>query len=154
MKRELHEGTVTTQKGFYIGDPCYALPDTIYQDVWGENGWDSGEIYVPNFGMCFAVDSTAYGDGCYRGSDGNVYPVDAGVLSIVPVEMMDKDVRGLGRIVECEGEARFSFEDGVFEIELPTGEEITIDTRGDEADDDDEYLIPDEERNEEDEDYE
>jgi hypothetical protein len=36
---------------------------------------------------CF---STAYGDGCYRGSDSNEYPVDAGCIAMVPVAVCDR----------------------------------------------------------------
>ena len=157
MERELYEGTITTQKGFYIGDPCYALPDWIYYDQWGkEKNWQDGEIYVPEVGVSFATGSTAYGDGYYHDDKGRrSFPVDSGTLALVPIELIEgNDIRGLGCCIECQGEARYMIEDGVFDFELPNGEEIIIDTRGEELDKDDEYLIPDEQRDEEDEEYE
>ena len=67
---------------FYIGDPCYALKEELYDGVWGEQGYPNGEIKDKNGNTVMAVDSTAYGDGLYPGG----FAVDAGCLGVVPWE--------------------------------------------------------------------
>lgn len=132
------KGTITSEKGFYIGDICYVLADKLYHGVWGKNGYTDGECADPETGLKFAVASTAYGDGEYEGSDGNYYGVDAGVIGIVPLELVEK--KGglkLGSVHECAGSAEMSAEGGCFVFTLPNGEEIVILTGDiDETDDD------------------
>lgn len=109
LKQEVQESLrVNWPKGFYIGDPCYILPDVIYQGIW-ETQYDffDGAIYYndkqnpsdPNNGkLIMVVAGTAYGDGCYLAT-GTKYensrvgfpesfnvPVDAGVIAIVNLE--------------------------------------------------------------------
>ena len=67
---------------FYIGDPCYALKEELYDGVWGEQGYPNGEIKDKDGNTIMAVDSTAHGDGFYPGG----FAVDAGCLSVVPWE--------------------------------------------------------------------
>ena len=88
---------------YYIGDPCY-----VFADRWGDF-LDSvqspladrfvglagivpdGHLPADSIEDLFraAVFSTAHGDGFYRSSHGAVYPVDAGMLGAVPVDMPD-----------------------------------------------------------------
>ena len=73
--------------GFYIGDICYVLDDRLYYGVWGDqNEFADGTFRDPDTGLEVAVAGTAYGDGCYLGSDGAEFPVDAGVIGLVPLE--------------------------------------------------------------------
>ena len=81
---------------WWIGDPCYVFPHTGPM----ENKWDE-LLNEANFfeEVSYAelddgkikvwTASTAYGDGRYTGSDGSVFPVDAGLLGIVPQETVD-----------------------------------------------------------------
>jgi hypothetical protein len=109
LEHEVQESLrVDWPKGFYIGDPCYILPDVIYQGIWeNEYSFFDGAIYYndkqnpsdPNNGkLIMVVASTAYGDGCYLAT-GTKYensrvgfpesfnvPVDAGVIAIVNLE--------------------------------------------------------------------
>lgn len=130
--------TVKSEKGFYVGDICYVLSDNVYRDVWGKNGYSDGEFLDPETGLKFAVAGTAWGDGFYQGSDGKAYPVDAGVIGIVPLELVEK-VRGLenGSVHECTGEATMEANDGQFTFTLPNGNIVYIDTVEDEDDDSD-----------------
>lgn len=135
------KGTITSEKGFYIGDICYVLADKLYHGVWGKNGYTDGECADPETGLKFAVSGTAYGDGVYEGSNGKCYPVDAGVIGIVPLELVEK-TRGLkfGSVHECVGTAAMSAEDGSFVFTLPNGEEIVILTGDmDETEDEEEW---------------
>lgn len=82
--------TLTSNKGFYIGDICYVLSDKVYHDIWGnQNSYQEGKIQVGNY--AFAVDHTAYGDGTYTDNNGREYSVDAGVIGCVPFELIDMD---------------------------------------------------------------
>lgn len=82
--------TLTSNKGFYIGDICYVLSDEVYHDIWGsQNSYQEGKIQVGNY--AFAVDRTAYGDGFYADNNGRNYSVDAGVIGCVPFELIDDE---------------------------------------------------------------
>lgn len=135
-------GMVKSEKGFYIGDICYVLEDDIYDGVWGKQGFPDGIIEVPGTGLSFAVGGTAYGDGCYSDNNGKFYGVDAGVIGIVPIELVKKvDLKAanelFGKVVYAPGEAEFSASEGVFDIVFPNGDTIHINT-GDEDDEDEE----------------
>lgn len=121
---------IRSEKGFYIGDICYVLGERLYHGVWGDKyGFNDGTFTDPETGLQVAVAGTAYGDGTYTGSDGTEYPVDAGNIGLVPLELVG-DESGLeeGKVVHAPGTATFQAEDGVFEINLPDGQTITIDT--------------------------
>ena len=82
--------TLNSKKGFYVGDICYVLDDNVYDDIWGKAGYEDG-VYETPFGQFakFAVASTAYGDGSYADQFGHEYGVDAGVIGIVPWELLE-----------------------------------------------------------------
>ena len=129
MSNAVYKGTVKSDKGFYIGDVCYALSDDIYDNVWGEkHNYNEGLIEVPERGCGFAVGSTYNGDGKYRGSNSFRYPVDAGVIGIVPLELVEQDTSGVGTKHRGAGVAQYYFNDGYFEFTLPNGKTITIET--------------------------
>lgn len=131
MKRpKTIRATIKSNKGFYIGDICYVLSDDIYSGVWGKIGLYADGEYATADGNKFAVASTAYGDGCYGDDYGNVYGVDAGVLGLVPFELVAKR-NGVqwGAVFEGEGEATMVAKDGEFEFTLPNGRKIKIDTK-------------------------
>lgn len=73
-----------------------------------------------------------YGDGAYEGSNGLVFPVDAGVIGVLPLELCKEnrdEYSDCGIIIDESGTVTFESEDGVFEIELPDGNRFTIDTK-------------------------
>ena len=90
---------------YYIGDPCYVVEqdkdwDELIENtgvfgIYTENpkthkpypNWDDG-CYQYKGKTCFAH-GTALGDGLYSSQIG-IHPVDAGMLSIVPIEAVDK----------------------------------------------------------------
>ena len=124
---------VKSKKGFYIGDICYVLSGDVYYKLWGgRHGFKDGEFEVPGTGYSFAVGPTAYGDGEYYDDEGNAYPVDAGVIGLVPLELVErKDGLDCGRIVRMPGIAAMDCEAGIFTICLPDGDTVRIDTAGD-----------------------
>jgi hypothetical protein len=130
---------IKSNKGFYVGDVCYALNDDIYYGIWGKQGYCDGKYSTPD-GFAFAVAGTAYGDGEYEDQFGRLYGVDAGVIGVVPLELVKPEYRDGGQIFLGAGEATFDAEDGFFFISLPFGIDIKINTADeDEYDEDEEY---------------
>jgi hypothetical protein len=73
---------------YYIGDLCYVLGDTTYDSVV----CDGGEGFFTNGTHTIGFFSTAHGDGFYRGTNDKSYGVDAGIIGIVPAELMKPDM--------------------------------------------------------------
>jgi hypothetical protein len=90
---------VEVPAGHYIlGDPCYVVPDSDWDSLLQSCNYFENPIgYVKDGIQEFPVlaFSTLWGDGCYKGTDGNTYPVDAGLIGLVPVEILGKDVHNL-----------------------------------------------------------
>lgn len=88
---------------YVLGDPCYSFPD---YDEWMEllesckyfndpigtirRSPKEGTFNVMETFNVVAF-STRWGDGRYRGTDGNSYAVDAGLIGLVPVEALRSD---------------------------------------------------------------
>lgn len=130
-------GTITSKKGFYVGDICYAMYHELYDEFWGDQcGYDDGIHTIPDdsivpgtAGFKFAVASTAWGDGTYKDDDGRKYPVDAGVIGVLPLELVNfNNYTDGGHIFELPGSCMFEADDGKFTISLPNAEIIRIDT--------------------------
>lgn len=123
---------------YFIGDICYALPDKIYDEIWGdkyqyENGSYDG----------FAVHGTAYGDGTYCGTDGVSYGVDAGVIGITDISKDqrydDNELNRLGKIVEVKDSLIMNCDDnGNFEF-IVDGQSFEIITDGSDYEEDEEW---------------
>ena len=129
-------GIIYSKRGFYVGDICYAMPDEIYKNCWIDaQGCENGVFFIPSEisgipdGCFFAVASTAWGDGCYTDNAGRRYPVDAGVIGVLPLELVDFNrYTDDGHIFCNPGICTFTANAGKFTIEIPDGELITIDT--------------------------
>ena len=79
------------QGSYVIGDPCYAVPDKDWIALLETcNYFESPIGYVKDGMQKFPVLAfgTKWGDGSYRGTDGRVYDVDAGLIGLVPVELV------------------------------------------------------------------
>lgn len=74
---------------YYVGDPCYVISD----DAWDEacDRFDHNEMSVNAMaimlsnGQALFPMNTMYGDGEYMDQFGNSYPVDAGMIGLVPL---------------------------------------------------------------------
>ena len=136
---------------YFIGDICYALPDEVYDNVWGKKyKYEDGSYEAEGF----AVHRTAYGDGCYHGSDGVDYAVDAGVLGITKIDddqrYDNSTLNDLGKIVEVresisimctEPDCTFTFTVDGESFEVPTQGYYEDDEEFyDEHDEDDDYY--------------
>ena len=119
---------IKTNKGFYVGDISYVLADDVYFDFWGkQKGYADGEFEVNGFR--FAVASTAYGDGVFYDTARLIYPVDAGVIGVVPFELVAKpEGLELGAWYDIPGEAWLKSKNGIISISL-NGIITEIDTK-------------------------
>jgi len=99
---------------YYLGDPCYVVPDKDWSkfcDIFFEN---LDEPFKFSKGKTFLAFGTAYGDGVYTDNEGRKYPVDAGIIGLVPVGSVPKPVVNIhwpthvidfAEPFECENEA-------------------------------------------------
>lgn len=130
---------------YWVGDPCYAFEDHAVwmallesADYTGPHRILEAEVEVDGFGKVaergynepvrrevFAASGTAFGDGQYDGSDGNLYPVDAGLLGIVRARKGEATPRGMVEVT-FEEPVTVSYEDGTVVIE--GGKVIRIET--------------------------
>lgn len=116
---------------YWVGDPCYAVPN----DRWME--WLEAGDYMssPRFqladldGRPVLGIGTAYGDGAYYGSDGNIYPVDAGLIGVTPAELVEGNPDGM-QLVNFPQDFICSYHDGTITLG-----HISIDTDDDDEDD-------------------
>ena len=145
---------------YFIGDPCYAVPDDDWHDLLESTGYlglyaseENKKLDIYNRkddmngvfrykGRYILASSTSYGDGCYPGSDGFSYGVDAGMIGAVPMDWAlssdenTKDEPGwferVGTVVNFKGSIWIEYDDGTITIcsTIPS-ENISIKT-GDE----------------------
>lgn len=81
--------TLTIPKGeYFIGDPCYCF-EGDWGDILDKTDFFSEEVL--HKGKLLAAFGTKYGDGTYLDQFDNKFPVDAGLIGIVPVCMITKE---------------------------------------------------------------
>lgn len=115
----------TLPAGTYIvGDPCYSFES---QEDW-MGLLESGGLHdkpmprimeceVPEKGLSFVASGTAYGDGRYEDQFGNSYPVDAGLIGVVPTttgKTLDEDWKS--HVIEFDSPFTVAYEDGMIKI--------------------------------------
>lgn len=142
--------TIKTDKGFFIGDPCYLFDESwsgIVDELWDGDvqGSTVNLNNVNNKDFKLGMASTSYGDGSYSDEQGNEYSVDAGLIGITPLEVVEKDeddYKHLGLIIHMQGESTLESADGVITITFKDDkhETIIINTKEDDLyDEDEEY---------------
>jgi hypothetical protein len=120
---------------YFIGDPCYGVPDEKWSDVLDNTGFlglyeegssnrlekcDQAGIWQVDGAYVLAA-PTAYGDGSYPGSDGFDYGVDAGMLGAVQLDWALEGntierLKQLGTIVEFKTPVGIYYKEGTVEI--------------------------------------
>lgn len=128
---------------YWIGDPCYVFPnDGPMKDKWDEilAASDFFEKEMPaeidNGKIQVWASFTAYGDGCYLSNMGDEFPVDAGLIGIVPLETIeylgraDNNLNKLGLFVTFHEDFTIHAEAGRFRFC-----DIIIDTNDDDFED-------------------
>lgn len=69
---------------YFLGDPCYVVPDELWSPLLDATRFFEDDPHILFQGKYnILAFSTAYGDGCFRGSDGKDYGVDAGMIGLV-----------------------------------------------------------------------
>jgi hypothetical protein len=123
---------------YYIGDLCYVFEDEEWDNFFSDtlNQPDEGQhrFAITNGG--FEVNGkklwyhgTAYGDGGYPDQNGHIYSVDAGLIGVLPFELVVhkyENLYRLGNVVEYDYDFECSYEDGTFYIgplRIPTGDD-------------------------------
>lgn len=113
---------------YWIGDPCYVVKDENWGKLLDETacfglpevgkptGYFDDGLFHYNGETCFAQ-STAYGDGTYALKDRNgvvegTIPVDAGLISIMPIYARDE--MGSGVILSFDAPFGVWERNGVF----------------------------------------
>jgi hypothetical protein len=127
------------KRTYYVGDLCYVMNtdewntvcylDSFYPcedpDDFDPEGYldpENTSIEDMEAGRPFYLLKTAFGDGCYRGSDGKDYSVDSGTIGCIAVDdvaekekLEDAVKRGLGHLHEfedfCYGSVGYDSED-------------------------------------------
>lgn len=101
---------------YYIGDPCYAIPNDRWMEWLEAADYTNQETYlVADLDGHTAIGvGTAYGDGVYGGSDGNTYGVDAGLIGAVPREVAEEGCSS--NLVTFDSPFDVSYDEGVIRI--------------------------------------
>ena len=145
----------TLPAGAYIvGDPCYSISDEDWIPLLEAQGlWNKpsprileGEITNQHSGdpVTFTASSTAWGDGVYGDQFGRRYPVDAGLIGVVPVNLAKVEYEEGTHLVEFDSPFTVAYDEGTITIG-----HLKIET-GDEEEDEEEYEEDDEFETEED----
>lgn len=144
--------SVIVPKGtYYLGDPCYSVPD----ELWDELLQDSDYFNKPSgtvAGHTVYAFGTKYGDGVYQDKRGREYPVDAGLIGLVPEALATKEMPldlDFAHLIRFDHPTICSDNDGVLKFG-----HIIIDTNDEEDEPEDEWWQEDEEDEDEDEDDE
>lgn len=115
---------------YFLGDPCYAVEDADWTPLLHSCDFFDGSAKgtLPS-GEHVVAFSTAYGDGEYHSQFGDAFPVDAGLIGLVPWTGSETQVEAvkdlLGIKVTFETDTNAFSDDGV----LVFGH-IEIDTAG------------------------
>ncbi len=77
---------------YYVGDPCYAIPDEDWSDfcsnIFEDYGERTREFYFEFSGEQVWCAFTKHGDGAYDDQYKRKYHVDAGLIGIVPMTLV------------------------------------------------------------------
>lgn len=128
MKTQMKAGT------YYIGDPCYVIgDDKDWLDFLDRMDSARGEAFEYRDETCWVGD-TKWGDGVYFDNFDNNYPVDAGLIGVIPMGVVD-DHKGsdFGNIAVFKEDFTIEYHDGKFNI---GGVEINTEDEDDEDEDD------------------
>lgn len=105
---------------YFIGDPCYCFGDKTWNEIGRQtNGFHDTTIMAELGEFTMWSEGTAYGDGEYHDQHGNSYSVDAGLIGVTPMELVEDkgyDLSDLGLVyefhheftVESDGHGRFN----------------------------------------------
>lgn len=128
---------------YYIGDPCYIF-NKSWDQILEQTDYFLSESVENIFGFNCLVGGTAYGDGTYFDNYGRKYWVDAGLIGILPVELLGIDKCYTKEQIETEEGMHIITFESDFKAWVSNGHfyfgDININTNyDDESDSDDDY---------------
>ena len=98
---------------YYVGDPCYIFKDS-WDSILNETHYFENEVQKIGDTRVFCF-HTAHGDGTYYDNYGRKYWVDAGLIGILPIELLKIDsVYTESEIEESEGMNIVEFDEDFF----------------------------------------
>lgn len=101
---------------YYIGDLCYALDETLYDKVFGPKYNEGCYTSKSNPSDVFMMGDTG-GDGEFKGTDGKMYPVDAGIIGIASESVLDPDKKPYaGSMYTFKGDVSVRFREDKFQF--------------------------------------
>lgn len=111
---------------YYVGDLCYVINDKHWDELGEQTDWfQKGNNFQFKEQTVF-VSGTAHGDGRFSDNSGRVYCVDAGLIGVIPFDVIDDNFEGKGgQIIEFEKDFTAHEGKGIFYIG-----NIEIDTYG------------------------
>ena len=106
---------------YYIGDLCYALDETLYDTIFGPQYREGYYCSKSNPSDVFMMSGTG-GDGEFRGTDGKMYPVDAGIIGIASESTLDKKKKftDCGSMYTFKGNVHVKFREDKFQFSSDT----------------------------------
>lgn len=114
---------------YWVGDLCYVIGDEgdrVWEDFIANEHWNGRDVAACLAGHPTVALNTAYGDGAYTSTTGEVFGVDAGVIGVAAWELTDPEGRNLGHEHTFEEEF-LVYRDRwgtiyIGELEIPTGD--------------------------------
>ena len=102
---------------YVVSDPCYVLKRDDFVELMDSSYDNDGELKNEDGGKA-VVFSTAHGDGSYDSNKSHSFPVDAGVIAIIPIGQCDDEMlsnslaNSACLVVDFKKEFTCSIEDG------------------------------------------
>ena len=84
---------------YWLGDLCYVLgdeDDELWEEFIANEHWNGRDVAAALDGHPTVALNTAYGDGVYTSTTGEVFGVDAGIIGAVAWELADPEGHSLG----------------------------------------------------------
>jgi hypothetical protein len=85
-----HRKVIVPAGKYYLGDPCYAVPNSLWDKLLGSCNFFNNCVGEVNGHKVLAF-NTAHGDGVYADQFENEFPVDAGIIGLVPEALIDME---------------------------------------------------------------
>ena len=110
---------------YVLGDPCYVVPEGDWHDLLESSQYFENPIGIVNGHQVLGF-STRYGDGTYADNKRRHYPVDAGLIGLVPFEYAIDINPELSHVVEFKDSTTcVRYSEGILvfgDIRIDTGE--------------------------------
>lgn len=125
---------LSSDKGFYIGDPLFMLSKVTFRSTF-LNAPEyktaiicagHAPISLPGQGM--AVCWAFAGKGIYFDDEDTLYPVDSGIIALIPLELVEQEFADLGTLCVFPGRAYLRYDCGVITVLLPDETKVSIDS--------------------------